>query len=98
MSHDADEICLCVAEHRPPPLEYFEHHVWPSGMGGPDTADNRVFVCPTTHANVHELLRMMVKAGPLTYRQCQTIQPRPVSRYAYDLAALGYERWLAAQT
>lgn len=96
MSHDAARVCVCVSEHRPPPLEYAQHHVWPSGMGGPDTAENRVWICPTTHANAHELLRLMVALGPMTYRQCQDMEPRPVSRYAYDLARDGHARWAAA--
>lgn len=98
MSHDAAEVCLCVAEHRPPYLELNRHHIVPLFMGGPDVPENVVWICPTAHANVHELLRLMVDLGTLTYRQCQDIEPRPVSRYAYDLAALGYRKWLEAQS
>lgn len=61
-------------------------------MGGPDTADNLIFICNNCHSSTHELLRLMVELGPLTYRECQDIAPRPVSRYAYDLASLGYAR------
>lgn len=67
--------------------------MWPLGMGGPDTAANRLFVCPTTHTNAHEVLRLLVKHGPLTYRQVQTLNDRPVPRFAYDLALTGWTRW-----
>ncbi len=96
-SHDEDAVCVCVSDHRPPVLEFNSHHILPLYLGGPDVPENRVWLCPTTHVNVHELLRLMLRDGPLTYRQVQNLQTRPVSRYAYDLAADGYRRWSATQ-
>lgn len=93
MSHDRGKVCICVATHRPEPLELERHHIWPLGMGGADVETNVAWVCPTTHTNVHELLRHMMKAGPLTWREVLAMYDRPVSRYAYQLAILGYLRW-----
>ncbi len=70
---DADDAsCPCVADHNPNPHELHEHHIVPKAWGGPDTPENLVVVCPTTHANVHRLLREYVKAGctpPLDVRR-----------------------------
>ena len=97
MSHDPGATCSCAAEHRPPVLEYEAHHVLPIGMGGPDTADNRLWVCPTTHANIHELLRLMCRAGrTLSDHELQVIEDRPVSRFAASLAREGYRRFTEA--
>jgi len=99
MAHDTAAACECVAEHRPPVLEHERHHRFPLGMGGTDDPDNLVFVCPTAHANIHELLSLMVKAGrELTDYELQALEPRPVSRYAATVARDGYRRWLAAIT
>lgn len=96
MSHDHGRACLCRATHAPHPLELERHHVWPLGMGGPDTADNVVWTCPTTHTNTHELLRLLMRVGPLTWGEVGAMYDVPVSRYAYDLAVEGYRRVLAA--
>ncbi len=97
MAHDADEVCRCVADHRPPYLELERHHLHPVYLGGPKDGET-VFICGTTHTAVHELLRLMLKAGqPLTYAECETLQARPVTRYAHALAVEGYRRWAAIQ-
>lgn len=94
-AHDEGQRCACVSEHRPPVLEFERHHAWPLYLGGPDVPENLVWVCPTTHTNAHELLRMMLRAGrALTYSECQDIEDRPVARYAHNLALRGYEAWL----
>lgn len=91
MSHDEGQVCRCVAEHRPPVLELHAHHVWPLGMGGPDTDANTVFVCPSGHSNIHELLRLMLRADrALTESELEDMQARPVSRYAGVLARRGF--------
>lgn len=51
-------VCGCVATHSPTCRTTHAHHIWPLGMGGPDTADNIVHVCPNTHASAHQLLRL----------------------------------------
>lgn len=40
-----------------------EHHIWPLGHDGPDVAANRVWLCPTGHSRVHELLTAWLAAG-----------------------------------
>lgn len=95
MAHDAGQICWCSSEHRPPVLEGEYHHIWPLGMGGPDSPDNRVYVCSTTHGNIHELLRLMCQAGrTLTDYELQGLEDRPVSRYAATVAREGYRRFV----
>lgn len=93
MSHDLGQHCRCVTEHRPKAVELDRHHIWPLYLGGPETADNLIWVCPNTHRATHELLRLYLKAG----------SPPPGSvlddypRMARDLAAEGYRRWKDSQ-
>lgn len=97
MSHDEGLICACVSEHRPAALELQLHHVFPIYLGGAKDGLT-VPVCPTTHTNIHELLRAMLRAGTvLTFSQCTQAQDRPVSRYAHHLAVEGYRAWAATQ-
>jgi hypothetical protein len=97
MAHDSEAVCLCVAEHRPSVLEYERHHVTPLYLGGL-TSGEVVWLCPTTHANCHELLRLMLRLGrALTHYELQAIEDRPVSRYAATLAREGFRRWQATQ-
>lgn len=63
MAHDTGVKCYCVNNHNPNPKELHFHHDWPLSAGGPDTEDNLRALCPTTHANVHELWRMYEKIG-----------------------------------
>lgn len=94
MSHDDGATCLCMVEHRPAPLEYVEHHVVPTYLGGPDTPENRVWLCPTTHYNVHELLREFLRQSRvLTFRECSRAWGPPVSEYAWQIARRGYIEW-----
>lgn len=96
MAHDDGRRCLCVSEHRPAPLELDRHHVWPLALGGPDTDENILWCCPNCHRNTHEVLRLLIRGGRLTYSQVAAVQPQPVSRYAYALAVRGYDLWMAA--
>lgn len=94
MSHDYGRSCLCSANHQPGVLELTIHHVWPLGEGGPDDPANEVSVCPTTHYNVHELLRAMIAADReiSLYEFSAKYGEVAVSRYARNLAATGYRR------
>jgi hypothetical protein len=78
--------CLCVAEHNPAPRELHRHHVWPLGEGGPDTAANLRWLCPTAHSNAHKLWR--------EYAKRRTTPPwdvrRLYGRYVRDLVAEGW--------
>ena len=83
MSHDADGTCACVVDHSPVPVELHVHHVHPLYAGGPDTAANKVWICPTSHVAVHELLRAYERAGGLPAWETR----RRFGRYVRDLAA-----------
>lgn len=89
MSHDAAGVCECVADHRPTPAELHVHHVLPLSWGGGDTAANRVWLCPTAHVNVHELLA--------AYRRSYGVVPwdvrRRFSAYVRALAARGWDAY-----
>lgn len=97
MSHDEGWQCHCVTEHRPAPLELERHHIHPLGLGGPDVVQNVAWVCPTTHTNVHELLRWFINESRVVpWRDVTDRYEQAVSRYAYDLAKEGYQRYVAA--
>jgi len=54
--------CLCVAEHRPALGGMVQiHHVLPLSWGGPNTAANRVPLCPNGHELVHRQLNIAVR-------------------------------------
>ena len=91
--HDADQRCVCVADHNPNPMELNRHHVWPLAEGGPDTDDNVVWLCPTSHANVHELLRAWLRYEG---RPPWAIRKR-FSAYIRGLAESGFEQTMAAR-
>ena len=59
--------CLCVTDHNPNPRLNHRHHIIPLAWGGPDTDDNTVSLCPTTHANLHAELQEWVRVGRPTY-------------------------------
>lgn len=91
MSHDAGAVCVCVSDHRPPVLEFERHHIRPISLGGLDEPGNVVMICPTTHTNTHELMRLMFREGrPLTHYELTLLEDRPVNRYAAHLAREGY--------
>lgn len=97
MSHDTGRTCKCVTEHRPHPLELNLHHVLPLYLGGPDVDTNKVWLCPSAHVSVHELLRLMMRVGPLTWGEVGLVYDERVSRYAYHLAAEGYSRFQSSR-
>ena len=90
MSHDTGMTCLCVSDHRPAPLELHKHHLFPVYLGGDDNGE-LVWLCPTAHVNVHELLRLMLRDGGLSWAQAGDLYAQPVSRYAYALASRAYQ-------
>lgn len=99
MSHDGDRTCPCVSDHRPDPLELNQHHVIPTYLGGPDTEDNKIWICPTVHVDTHEILREFLRLGRvLTLHECSVLWPQPVSRFAHDLAVRGYVGWKSLAT
>lgn len=89
MAHDENKKCPCVMDHNPNPMELNEHHIWPLYLGGPDTKDNLIWLCPTTHTNVHELIRewMKFKGEPPWYVRTK------FSVFTRNLAQQGYDAW-----
>lgn len=69
------------------PLRGAVHHVWPRGAGGPDTPANRVTVCETGHANLHDLMWRLVNGHDITGLGARTER-------AYALR--GVAEWTAA--
>lgn len=75
--------CRCTKTHSPRALVVHQHHIHPLGHGGPDVKSNLIWLCPTTHYNVHYLLDYLLRHGH---------QPRGrFSTYQLDLARRGYE-------
>jgi hypothetical protein len=66
------------------------HHVWPVYLGGPEIEQTLLGLCQTTHANVHRILRAMVKAGAWLPRE------RGVPVYSHQVATTGFQAWDAA--
>lgn len=92
MSHDSNAVCTCVASHAPQPEELEIHHIWPMGKGGPDTKENRIWRCPTSHCNIHDLERAWYKAGgepSWEIRRRYSAQTRDLARRAYQSAQAG---------
>lgn len=85
--HDIGEECGCVSNHNPNPMELNRHHVVPQYAGGSNDPSNLVWICPTTHANVHELLRAWEEAGGEPNWDIR----KHFSVYARHLAQRGYE-------
>lgn len=84
----ADEAdCLCVKSHSPLPQELEVHHILPLAWDGPDTKANRLPLCPTTHSNVHRLLRAYVKAKGMpswAIRSRYSVYARALAQRAWD--------------
>lgn len=58
----ADEsVCLCSGKHVPRPHILHRHHIIPISFGGDNARENLIDLCPTTHENVHNLLRQYKK-------------------------------------
>ena len=93
MSHDTGQVCACAADHRPAPLELHAHDVYPLYLGGAEHGE-LVWLCPTAHVNVHELLRLMIRDGGLSWRHALDRYEQPVSKHAYYLASKAYLLYL----
>lgn len=65
-----------------------EHHIWPQGMGGPNTASNQITVCTNGHYMIHEFMdRLARTAGHVPWEEARHFGPK-VRR----LAQLGWEQ------
>lgn len=81
-------ICVCVKNHTPKVLDVEQHHIWPLGEGGPDVPANRIWLCPTTHTNVHTYLRWLIRLGD----RSRPFHWDQMPRYARRVAEHGWRR------
>lgn len=90
--------CQCMASHSPTPLVLEHHHIWPQEFNGPTVPENMIWICATTHNTVHTYLRIflaldqVLSSGPLRDALRAKKYPPYISRYAMDLAHMGYLR------
>jgi hypothetical protein len=67
------------------PLE--RHHVWPKGLGGPDTKENIVQVCDNAHGSIHSLLDYYIDFGgevPWKIRRNYGLGVRQLAKEGWD--------------
>lgn len=56
--------CQVHKTHRPVSHINEWHHIWPTGDGGPNVAENKVICCATGHNSIHQLLDRWRKGIP----------------------------------
>jgi hypothetical protein len=83
--------CKCVGKHVPLPSLLHSHHIIPLYYGGETTPGNLVWLCPTTHVNVHDLIREYEKAGGRPSGEIR----KHYSRFVQSLAGLA---WVGRKT
>jgi hypothetical protein len=87
-----EKKCRCVKLHIPKANILHSHHVWPTGEGGPNISANLLWLCPTTHNNVHELWRLFKKnKGVVPYDTLNDF-----SRYTRGVVQRGWAQAVAA--
>lgn len=84
---DPGAACLCVSDHVPKAVQLHVHHILPKSWGGSDHPDNEILLCPSTHDNVHRLLREYQKVGG----EPDWAIRRHFGAYARDLAARAWD-------
>lgn len=82
------DYCKCVVSHVPQPVELHLHHILPLDWGGREVEENLVLLCPTTHENVHLLLREYRRANGRPNWHVE----KYFGDYARTLAALGWDQ------
>ena len=86
--------CVCVKRHSPAvdPEELERHHTWPLGEGGPNKAENLLWLCGSMHNQVHRLWRLYKRhdgAVPMD-------EMRRFSSYARRVVNVGWQQMKAA--
>jgi len=51
--------CACHKHREMVPIEI--HHIWPLGMDGSDTKENKVSLCANAHGAIHGYLDLLLK-------------------------------------
>jgi hypothetical protein len=72
--------CACHTHRELVPQEV--HHIWPKGMGGPDTAANKVRICSNAHGAIHDFLDKLIKGNGRVPWTVARHYGRAVRRYA----------------
>ena len=83
--------CACHRHREHVPVE--RHHVFPLGMGGPDTPDNRIVVCANAHYSIHAALDLLLRYEGDPPASSWRLYGWKVRR----LARRGYDQWKATQ-
>lgn len=96
--HDVGAACACVTRHRPEPRELDHHHVWPVGWGGPEDG-LKVWLCPTSHRNTHELLAAWRRYGgePPWEPDGAFVGRKRFGPLVQMLAEEGYRQWASTR-
>lgn len=81
--------CECVTDHNPNAVQLHVHHILPLSWGGAKEKANELLICPTTHDNVHRLLREYKKANG---RPSWNVE-KYFGVHARELAAEGWKRF-----
>lgn len=76
-----------ACHHHTSMVSFEMHHVWPTGYHGPDTAANKIKICPNAHSDIHYLMELMFRGKPYNYRH----YGNTVRRWAL----LGYQQVMA---
>jgi hypothetical protein len=83
--------CQCVASHSPIPLTTEGHHVlpqeWQKELRGSVFDQRLIWLCGTTHNNIHVYLNLLRDGKPL---------PATARGYTRQMAEEGYRRYIAA--
>lgn len=87
-----DAFCPCVKTHVPSVITFHQHHILPLGMGGPDTPENLILLCPTQHLAIHHLLRELVRTDGEP-----ELDLRRFGALGRTLAYRGWNEWLEAE-
>lgn len=90
-----DTPLSCERLHFPPiqDRDGDDHHIFPLGMGGPDTVENLIRICPNEHRQTHALLNLYVRHEGLP----PVIDRRRFSLTARYLAHRGWAEYQEAQ-
>lgn len=57
----------CHAHHNM--VSYEWHHVWPTQYHGPNTAANKIKICPNAHSDIHHLMDRILAGKSYSPRQ-----------------------------
>lgn len=57
----------CHAHHNM--VSYEIHHIWPTCYHGPNTAENKVKICPSAHSDIHYLMERMLRGKNVVFSE-----------------------------